>query len=92
MPSKAEREQSKVDAVQTQEARSSRIGDILNLVLVGKDIYDLVLAELRVLSGDATEQDLIAAKRRKAGLDSRLDELRAKFRRDTENEKPVDTA
>lgn len=92
MPSKAEREQSKVDAVQTQEARSSRIGDILNLVLVGKDIYDLVLAELRVLSGDATEQDLIAAKRRKAGLDVRLDELRAKFRRDTENEKPVDTA
>lgn len=92
MPSKAEREQAKVVAVQTQEARSSRIGDILNLVLVGKDIYDLVLAELRVLSGDATEQDLIAAKRRKAGLDVRLDELRAKFRRDTENEKPVDTA
>lgn len=92
MPSKAEREQAKVDAVQTQEARSSRIGDILNLVLVGKDIYDLVLAELRVLSGDATEQDLIAAKRRKAGLDGRLDEIRAKFRQDTENEKPVDTA
>jgi hypothetical protein len=84
MPSKAEREQAKVDAVQIQEARSSRISDILNLVLVGKDIYDLVLAELRVLSGDATEQDLIAAKRRKAGLDGRLEEIRAKFRQDTE--------
>lgn len=83
MPSKSERLQAQSDAVASQSTNKSRAQEIMDLALLGKDIYDLLFAEIRVLTGNATEQDLVAAKQRKIGLDGRLDEIRARFRRDT---------
>lgn len=87
MANKSEREQFRNDAAAKSVTNVDKFVEIQNNVAIITDMLSLVTAQLRVVSGDGTESDLLAVKQKSLGLHSKLEEFGAKFQKDVGLEK-----